>query len=84
MLVWVHKESIAVAYVAKDHAAEVIDLGTIGTRHADIAQLVRELQAKAKHVVFLYEVGSCWYGLRAWIDVSFTQMARQRPLAARF
>jgi transposase len=39
----VHQESIAVAYVAKAHEAEVIDLGTIGTRHADIDQLVRKL-----------------------------------------
>jgi methylmalonyl-CoA mutase cobalamin-binding subunit len=27
----VHKDSIAVAYVAQDHGAEVISLGTIGT-----------------------------------------------------
>ena len=33
----VHKESIAVAYVAKDHDAEVISLGTFGTRQCDIA-----------------------------------------------
>ena len=32
----VHKDSIAVAYVAKDHDAEVIYLGTIGTRHATL------------------------------------------------
>ena len=32
----VHKESIAVAYVAQDHGAEVISLGTIGTRQCDI------------------------------------------------
>jgi hypothetical protein len=28
----VHKDSIAVAYVAQEHGAEVIDLGAIGTR----------------------------------------------------
>jgi transposase len=55
----VHKESIAVAYVAKAHDAEVIFLGTIGTRQADIDQLVRKLQAKAKHLVFVYEAGPC-------------------------
>jgi hypothetical protein len=32
----VHQESLAVAYVARDHDAPVIDLGTIGTRQADI------------------------------------------------
>ena len=53
----VHKESIAVAYVAKDHDAEVIYLGTIGTRHADIDQLIRKLQSKAQHLVFVYEAG---------------------------
>ena len=37
----VHKESIAVAYVAKDHDAEVVSLGTIGTRQCDIDTLIR-------------------------------------------
>ena len=32
----VHKQSIAVAYVAKDYDPEVISLGTIGTRQTDI------------------------------------------------
>jgi transposase len=59
----VHKESIAVAYVAKEHDADVIYLGTIGTRHADIDQLVRKLQAKAKPLVFVYEAGPCGYWL---------------------
>jgi methylmalonyl-CoA mutase cobalamin-binding subunit len=39
----VHKESIAVADVAQDHGAEVISLGTIGTRQADIDQRTRQL-----------------------------------------
>jgi transposase len=59
----VHQESMAVAYVAKAHDAEVIFLGTIGTRQADIDQLVRKLQAKAKHLVFVYEAGPCGYWL---------------------
>jgi len=46
----VHKESTAVAYVAKDHDAEVISLGTFGTRQCDIATLIRKLQSKAKHL----------------------------------
>jgi methylmalonyl-CoA mutase cobalamin-binding subunit len=53
----VHKDSIAVASVAKDHDAEVIYLGTIGTRQCDIDQLVRKLQSKATHLVFVYEAG---------------------------
>jgi transposase len=55
----VHKEAIAVAYVAKDHEADVIDLGTIGTRHVDIASLVRNLSSKAKPLVFVDEAGPC-------------------------
>ena len=55
----VHKESIAVAYVARDHDAQVMYLGTIGTRQADIDQLIRKLHSKAKHLVFVYEAGPC-------------------------
>jgi transposase len=55
----VHTESIAVASVAQDHDADVFSLGTIGTRQADIDQRVRTLHAKAKHLVFVYEAGSC-------------------------
>jgi transposase len=63
----VHKESIAVAYVAQDHGAEVIYLGPIGTRQCDIDQLVRKLQAKAKHLVFVYEAGPCGYWLYRYL-----------------
>jgi transposase len=55
----VHKDSIAVAYVAKDHDAEVIYLGTIGTRQADIDQLIRKMQSKAPYLVFVYAAGPC-------------------------
>jgi transposase len=46
----VHKESIAVA-VARDHDAQVSYRGTMGTRQADIDQLIRQLHSKAKHLV---------------------------------
>jgi transposase len=59
----VHKASIAVAYVANAHNAEVTFLGTIGTRQVDIDQLVRTLQSKAQHLVFVYEAGPCGYWL---------------------
>jgi transposase len=59
----VHKESIAVAYVAKAHDAEVISLGTIGTRQVDIDQLIRKMPSKANHLVFVYEAGPCGYWL---------------------
>jgi transposase len=55
----VHKESIAVAYAAKAHDAELTCLGTIGTRQVDIDQLVRQLHSKATHLVFVYEAGPC-------------------------
>ena len=63
----VHKDSIAVAYAAQDHGAEVISLGTIGTRQADIDQLTRKLQSKAKHLVFVYEAGPCGYWLYRYL-----------------
>jgi transposase len=63
----VHKDSIAVAYVAQEHGAEVIYLGTIGTRQCDIDQLVRKMQSKAKHLVFVYEAGPCGYWLYRYL-----------------
>jgi transposase len=63
----VHKESIAVAYVAKDHGAEVIYLGTIGTRQCDIDHLLRKLQSKATQLVFVYEAGPCGYRLYRYL-----------------
>src|SRR4029450_941619 len=63
----VHKETIAVAYVAKDHDAEVVSLGTFGTRQCDIDNLIRKLQSKAKHLVFVYEAGPCGYWLYRYL-----------------
>ena len=63
----VHKDSIAVAYVAQDHGAEVTYLGTIGTRHGDIDQLIRKMQSKAKHLIFVYEAGPCGYWLYRYL-----------------
>jgi transposase len=63
----VHKESIAVAYVAQDHGAEVTYLGPIGTRQADIDHLIRKLQSKANHLVFVYEAGPCGYWLYRYL-----------------
>jgi transposase len=65
----VHKDSIAVAYVAKEHDAAVVYLGTIGTRQCDIDTLIRKLQSKSKHLVFVYEAGPCGY----WLYRYFTQ-----------
>jgi TPP-dependent trihydroxycyclohexane-1,2-dione (THcHDO) dehydratase len=54
-----HKDSRAVASVAKDHDAEVVFLGAIGSRPCDIEQLIRKLQSKSQHLVFGYEAGPC-------------------------
>jgi hypothetical protein len=59
----VHKETIAVAYVAEDREAEVIFLGTIGTRQGEIDKLIRQLQAKGKPLHFVYQAGPCGYWL---------------------
>jgi transposase len=55
----VHKESIAVAYVAKDQDAAGISLGTCGPRQCDIDTLIRKRQSKATHLVFGYAAGPC-------------------------
>jgi transposase len=65
----VHKESIAVAYVAQEHHAEVVSLGNIGTRQCDIDQLIRKMQSKSKHLIFVYEAGPCGY----WLYRSLTK-----------
>ena len=63
----VHKDTIAVADVAQDHGAEVTYLGPIGTRQCDIDQLVRRMQSKAKHLIFVYEAGPCGYWLYRYL-----------------
>jgi transposase len=63
----VHKETIAVAYIAQDHGAEVTALGTIGTRQGDIAHLIRKMPAKATHLIFVYEAGPCGYWLYRYL-----------------
>ena len=72
----VHKESIAVAYVAEEREAEVVFLGTIGTRQGDLDKLIRKLQSKGKPLPLVYEAGPCGYwlyrslskqGLKCWV-----------------
>ena len=55
----VHKESIAVAYVAQTHGAEVVSLGTIGTRQCAIDTLLRHLQSQGQQRVFVDDAGPC-------------------------
>jgi transposase len=68
----VHPDAIAVADVATEPAAEVLDRGTIGPRQADIEQLVRKLQANATHLVCVYEAGP-W---GSWRDGYLTQQGQ--------
>ena len=70
----VHKDTIAVAYVAKDHNAEVVYLGTIGTRQTDIDQLIRKMPSKAPHLAFVYEAGPCGY----WLYRDLTKSSNSR------
>ena len=57
----VHNESIAVADVAQEYGAEVIALGTLGTRQGDRDQLLRHLPATSKPLVFVDEAGPGGY-----------------------
>jgi transposase len=59
----VHQESLAVAYVAQEHHAEVVSLGNIGTRQCDIDQRIRQMQSKSQHLIFVSEAGPCGDGL---------------------
>ena len=63
----VHKETIAVAYVAEEREAEVVALGSIGTRQCDIDKLLRKLQAKGKKLHLVYEAGPCGYWLYRYL-----------------
>jgi transposase len=63
----VHKDSLAVASVGKEHHAEFVSLGNMGTRQCDIDKLVRRLQSKSKPLVFVYEAGPCGYWLYRYL-----------------
>jgi transposase len=63
----VHKDSIAVAYAPDDRGAEVVSLGTIGTRQCDIDRLIRTLQSMGARLVFVYEAGPCGYWLYRYL-----------------
>jgi len=64
----VHKESIAVAYVAQEHHAEGVSLGNIGTRQCDLDQLIRKMQSKSTHPICVYEAGPCGYWLYRYLS----------------
>jgi transposase len=55
----VHKDSLAVAYVAPAHGAEVLSLGAIGPRQGDIDHLIRTMPSQATHLIFVSAAGPC-------------------------
>ena len=65
----VHKDAIAVAYAAQDAGAEVVALGTSGTRQRDLAQLVRRRQSQSPQLVVVSEAGPGG----SWLDRSLPQ-----------
>jgi hypothetical protein len=76
----VPKDSIAVAYVPKDHHPEVVFLSVIGPRPCDIDQLLRQLQSQSQHLGFVYEADPCGY----WLYRDLTQItARLQPRPCR-
>jgi hypothetical protein len=79
----VHQDSMAVAYVVQDHGAEVTSLGTVGTRQYDIDNLVRKIQSKAKHLVFVYEAGPCGSWLYRYLTKKAITAAWWRRLCFR-
>ena len=50
-----------------DRGAEVVSLGTIGTRQCDIDKLIRKLQSKGTTLVFVYEAGPSGYWLYRYL-----------------
>jgi transposase len=63
----VHNEPIVVAYVGEERGAEVVALGTVGTRQCEIDKLIRKLQAKGTALHFVYEAGPCGYWLYRYL-----------------
>jgi hypothetical protein len=54
---------MAVASLSQAYPAEVVSLGTLGTRQCALATLVRQLQAQSPHLVFVSAAGPCGYWL---------------------
>jgi len=58
-----------VASVAHAHGAEVVSLGTSGTRPCEMDQLLRHLQSQGQPRGFVYAAGPCG----SWLSRSLTQ-----------
>jgi hypothetical protein len=64
----VHKDAIAVAYAPEDRGADVVSLGSVGTRQYDVDKLIRKLEAKGATLAFAYEAGPCGYWLCRYLS----------------
>ena len=62
----VHKDSIAVAHAAGGSPEPPVFVGTIGTRQADLDQLLRRLHGKSAALTLAYEAGPCGYQLQRY------------------
>jgi transposase len=63
----VHKDSIALAHAQGQSTDPPVFVGAIGTRQADIDQMVRRLESKTPTLVFAYEAGPTGYGLHRYL-----------------
>ena len=63
----VHKDSIAVAYAPQGRGAEIISIGSFGTRQCDINKFLKKLLAHSRNIVFAYEAGPCGYWLYRYL-----------------
>lgn len=59
--------SVWMVYADEKPEAEVISLGTIGTRQCDIDKLIRKLQFKDPVLVFVYKADLCGYWLYRYL-----------------
>ena len=64
----VQKESVAVAYVAQEHHAEVVALGHIGPRQGDLDHLMRQRPSTSTPLLVVSEAGPCG----DWLSRSLT------------
>jgi transposase len=63
----VHKDSIAVAHAEGGRPDPPVFVGAIGSRQADIDQLIRRLRGKTAALTFAYEAGPSGYGLHRYL-----------------
>ena len=63
----VHKDTIAVAYVAQDHGAEVTSSGPLA--HASVISINSSARChpRPQHLIFVYEAGPCGYWLYRYL-----------------